>query len=126
MEKLISIILGFILTLRVEMVLGAENETFEASDEVISEEYYDVFAEEIETSEEVQLACSSKCVLMGEDCSRFRYRAAHKLCTVTKLKREKSGSDSGPIMRYFLRKSVREEKPVSPLLTPQRPRNARK
>ena len=116
MEKLHSVILVIFLTLRVERLLSADTETFEASDEVIREEYYDLFAEEIEASEESTFSCSRRCEQVGEDCSRFRYRAAHKLCTMTKLRREKSGSRTRPIMRYFRRKSMREEKQVSSML----------
>ena len=108
MEKYISIILAFFLALRIEMVFSEVNDTFEASNEVVRDEYYDVFAENIETSEAVQLACSSKCVQVGEDCTRFHYRADHKVCTITKLKREmeNSGGHTAPLMRYFHRKSI--------------------
>ena len=119
MQNLISITSTLLLTLLViEIVLGDENEIFEVSDEIIREEYYDVFAEHTRTSEEVQLACSSKCVQVGENCTRFNYQADHKACTVTKLKREKSGGHAAPLMRYFHRKpiSVKQEKQVSPLL----------
>ena len=116
MEKLFSITSILLLTVAViEIVLGAENETFEAFDEVIREEYYDVFAEDIEASEESTLSCSYKCVQVGEDCSRFQYWTAHKLCTVSKLKRERLGGHTAPLMRYFHRKSVSvwQEKLVS-------------
>ena len=110
-----SIFSVLLLTVAMTMVFGAELETFEASHEVIRDEYYDVFAEEIEASEESTLSCSHRCVQVGEDCSRFHYRADNKLCTVTKLRREKSGGHTAPLMRHFRRKSapVKQEKPVS-------------
>ena len=114
MEKFIPIALALLLTVVViDRVIGAERDTFEVSGEVIREEYYDVFAEHIDTREEVQLACSSKCVQVGEDCSRFYYRAEQKLCTVTKLRREKSGGGVAPVTRYFHNKCVQGEKQVS-------------
>ena len=116
MEKFISNISTLLLfVIATEIVVGGANEIFEAFDEVIREEYYDVFAEAVETSEESTLSCSYKCVQVGEDCTRFHYRAAQKLCIVTNLKRERSGGHNAPLMRYFRRKSVsvQQEKQVS-------------
>ena len=117
MAKLISVTCTLLLTaVVIEMMVGTEGDIFEASDTVFR---VGVLVEETETSEEVQLACSSKCVEVGEDCFRFEYRATHKLCTVTKLKREESGNHSAPLARFFHRKSgaAVEKKQVSAVLT---------
>ena len=118
MQKLISITSTLLLTaVVIQMVLSVESDTFEASHEVIRDEYYDVFAEVIDASEESTLSCLNRCAQVG-DCSRFRFRAEHKLCTLTKLRREKSGDHTAPLARYFHRKSMpaQQETRVSPQL----------